>query len=1192
MSSGWKFWIDKGGTFTDIVYITPNNYLQSAKLLSSNDTSYEDSISHGIQEIIKNKKFKNLPSNILDLKVGTTIATNALLERTGSDVLLCITKGFKDSLVIGNQQRTDIFKRHYKRKKNLYTNIIEIEERMSSKGKEVIPINIRKTKQSLKYFFNKGHRVLAITLMHSYRYNKNEKIISEIARDIGFTSISCSHKSCPIMSFIDRGHTTLADAYLSPAITNYSKLLSQKINAKNIYFMQSSGNLIDSKLFHGKDAVLSGPAGGVAAGITIAKIEKINKVIGFDMGGTSTDVWQYSGVLERTNDNTIAGIKLNIPMLKIETVASGGGSLVKKYFGRFIVGPESAGSYPGPTCYRNDGPLTVTDCNIILGRILPNKFPKCFGRNKNLPLSKKLTNDKFKKFLNKNFKETGVQNKIEDMAYDFLRVAVSNMANAIKKITYQVGYNTIEYTLLSFGSAGGQHACLVADELKIKSILIHPLAGVFSALGMGIANNGLINQISIEKVLNTKNLQYSKNQLLLKSNEFSRLKNSSIIRLRLKYKGTNNTLTIVAKALDVVKKNFKATHKREYGFNYYKRAIIIESVEEELILKKNSFSQESILNNSKDYKTESSIIEKSRLYINGTWRVVEHFNLKDLKSKKSIIGPSLFFEKDFNIVIDEGWKMTLTKKNSFLLKRISSKKSIKIPLNKPDPAMLEIFNNLFMSIAEQMGVVLKKTAQSINIKERKDFSCAIFNNKGDLIANAPHIPIHLGSMGDTVKAIINNKSIAYNKSYLHNNPFEGGTHLPDLTLVTPVFDKAKNKILFFVASRAHHSDVGGITPGSMPAFSKNIHDEGIILKSFPISNNNSTLKKNIEEKMLSGKYPSRDVKQNLNDLRAQLEASKKGISEIRKLIESFGLKTVNAYVNHIQNNAKLSILEVIKNISSGHCSLKLDNKSKIEVDIKVNNNTLELDFTGTSDQLKDNFNAPLAVTKSVILYTLRTLIDKNIPLNQGCLIPVKIKIPKKSMLSPQYPAAVVAGNVETSQVLVDLINTTLGIQAASYGTMNNLTFGNKNFGYYETICGGEGASKNNHGSDAVQCHMTNTSITDPELLEWFYPVRLNRFEIRKNSGGEGKWNGGNGVIREIVFLKHLNVTILSNRRVTKPHGINGGLNGKKGINSLVNKIGIIKKLKPCDQVKVKPGDILTIYTPGGGGYGNKKNKKD
>ena len=1187
MKKSWNFMIDQGGTFTDIIALNPEKKLVSLKVLSHSHNKNEFPILRGIKKLIKTSRgFENFPIN--SIKIGTTIATNALLERKGEKVLLCVTKGFKDNLIIGDQKRHNLFERHFLRKPAIYKNVIEIDERISKDGDIIKKIDKKLNKKKLKKIFNEGIKSISIVFINSFKHCIHEKIVGKIAKDIGFKFVSCSYQVSPTINYTARGYTTLVDAYLKPLIQNYVKKILKTIKAKEISFMQSNGFLCEKDSFNGKNAILSGPAGGVNAGIKIAKDNKIKKIIGFDMGGTSSDIWHFNNGIEKNLETKISDILIKTPSLKIDSIASGGGSVIKYEHQRFVVGPESAGSFPGPSCYRNNGPLTLTDCNLVLGKISAKNFPKYFGKNKNSAILKSVSIKKFKSLLKYIRKDFPKYENLYEVADSFVKVAIENMANAIKKISLQKGYDIRNHTLLVFGSASGQYCCQVADKLNIKKILFHPLSSLFSAFGVGISHYGHIQQMTIEKKFSSSNLRYSMKLIKgeLNKNDYKEYR----FILRLKYQGSNTVIQsrISNVSIKHISNLFHIEHKRQFGFNFLDRTIMIDSIEIESIKKvRKNIDTKNIYYLQKKRK---KFIQNTLIFYQNKWVKVQNINLSSFKVNKKIKGPVLLNDFNTSIFIEDDWKIKLLKSGVLEIKRNKAKskynKKIKNQTSSSNPELLEIFNNLFFSTAEQMGEVLKNTAQSINIKERLDYSCALFDIQGNLIANAPHIPIHLGAMSETVKYCIRNyyNYFIEGKSLIHNDPYTGGTHLPDLTVLTPYLDKKNKKVLFYLANRAHHSDIGGISPGSMPAFSKNISEEGIVFKGFPIDPNGQIMEKQILKKLNETEYPSRDPHLNLSDIKAQIASTRKGIIEIERIINDYGIKTVFNYVHFIQNNCANIIKNVIKKIPHTKFKVSMDNGAFINLRMYFENKLI-IDFKGSSPQLLNNFNTPTAVTKSVIIYFLRTLIKENIPLNEGCLEEVEIKIPQNSMLNPKAPAPVVAGNVETSQTLIDLLNGAIRVQAACYGSMSNITFGDKNFGYYETICGGEGASLNSNGTDAVHCHMTNTSITDAEILEWNYPVILKSFSIRKNSGGKGKNKGGNGTIREICFLSSLDLTILSNRRKVKPFGIEGGKSGKVGKNTIIRKNGIAEELKPSCFIKVFKGDVLKIETPGGGGYG-------
>lgn len=1196
----WQFWIDRGGTFTDIVARNPHGQLIIHKLLSENAEHYADAPLQGIREILGIPAGENIPSEQIEVvKMGTTVATNALLERKGDRTVLVITKGFRDALRIGYQNRPNIFALHIILPQILNERIIEVEERYSANGEKLIPVNLDSTRSELQAAFNSGIRSCAIIFMHGYRYPQHEKQVAKLAQEIGFTQISVSHQVSPLMKLISRGDTTVVDAYLSPILRRYVDKVAAELGNTQLMFMQSNGGLADAQQFQGKDSILSGPAGGIVGAVKTSTNAGFHKIITFDMGGTSTDVAHYNGEYEREFETEIAGVRLRTPIMAIHTVAAGGGSIISFDSGRYRVGPESAGANPGPACYGKNGPLTVTDCNVMVGKIQPQFFPKVFGKNANLPLDGEIVKQKFRQLS----AEIADGRKPEEVAAGFLAIAVEKMANAIKKISLQRGYDVSEYTLCCFGGAGGQHACLIADSLGIKQIFIHPYAGVLSAFGIGLADVRVIREKAVEKILTDvllpeiqqilASLELEAKQEFANGNK-GKLKAIQVLqKIHLRYEGTDSALIITFGDMETMRQLFEAAHRQRYGFIVPEKSLIVEAVSLEII-GKNDILEEPIIKRRHDNKPVP--IARVQMYAANTWQETPVYNRNELQPGDCINSPAIIIEATGTNVIEPGWQAELNDRNHLILQRSTPKLSprqsennqLKLNTEKPDAVMLEIFNNLFRAIAEQMGITLQNTSSSVNIKERLDFSCAIFDKCGQLVANAPHIPVHLGSMSESVKSLIDacGNNIKPGDVYISNNPYNGGTHLPDITVINPVFQQTGIP-LFYVASRGHHADIGGITPGSMPPHSTNVNQEGILFDNFQLVNEGKFREKELIEMLTSGNYPARNITKNIADLQAQIAANEKGLQELLKMIEHYGLKTVEAYMGHVQDNAEESVRRAIEVLKDGEFTYPLDNGGEIKVKITINksNRSAKIDFTGTSSQLDNNFNAPLAVCKAAVLYVFRTLVNDDIPLNAGCLKPLEIIIPKGCMLNPQYPAAVVAGNVETSQNITDALYCALGVMAASQGTMNNFTFGNESYQYYETICGGAGAGAEFDGTDAVHTQMTNSRLTDPEVLEWRFPVLLESFSIRPNSGGKGYHNGGNGVIRRIRFLEKMTAAILSSRRVIPPYGLNGGDNGNVGKNWVQRYHGNIEELDSNAVVEMQPGDVFVIETPGGGGYG-------
>ncbi|HPZ09313.1 MAG TPA: hydantoinase B/oxoprolinase family protein [Candidatus Eremiobacteraeota bacterium] len=1199
----WQFWIDRGGTFTDVVARDPEGKIFTHKLLSHNPQSYSDAATEGIRSLLGLKSGEPVPHKIIEaVKMGTTVATNALLERKGERVLLIITKGFKDALRIGYQNRPDLFSQHIILPELLYKEILEIDERISAHGEILKKPDKDKIFMDLLKYYKEDFRSCAIILLHGYRYTDHEAKIAKIARNIGFTNVSVSHEVSPLIKLVSRGDTAVVDAYVSPLLQRYIKEVSKELHCANtdtcLMFMQSNGGLVESGLFQGKDSILSGPAGGIVGAVSTACMAGFNKIISFDMGGTSTDVALYNGEYERTFETLVAGVRMRAPMMKIHTVAAGGGSILNFDGARFRVGPKSAGALPGPACYRHGGPLCVTDANVITGKIKKELFPAVFGPDVNEPLDENIVIKKFKELSEEVEFSTGEKRTPHEIAEGFLKIAVENMANAIKEISIQRGYDVSEYVLCCFGGAGGQHACKVADALGMETIFIHPLAGVLSAYGMGLADIRVMREKSVELPLD-KEVIYKLSVEIdsLTSAVLVEMKKQGITSerislysgLHIKYEGTDSSLIVPYgnddEGLETVKIAFMEAHRKRYGFIMPEKRLIVDSVSVEAVGKTEKAEEPLLIRSSE----KPSPLLYTPVYTDGLKYNTPVYERNHLEPGMHLIGPAIIAENNSTTVIEPGWEGEITERNHMILRRSVPKPS-RISLDtKIDPVMLEVFNNLFMSIAEQMGLVLANTAYSVNIKERLDFSCAIFDREGQLVANAPHIPVHLGSMGESVKSVIKKrgKTIRAGDVYVLNDPYNGGTHLPDVTVITPVFDDRGETLQFFVASRGHHADIGGITPGSMPPYSKTIEEEGVLIDNFLLVRDGEFREKEFINLLLSGIYPVRNSLQNIADLKAQIAACKKGVEELKKMVNHYSIEVVQAYMGHVQDNAEKQVRHVLGVLKEGSFSYEMDDGSLIKVKISIDKRSLTavLDFTGTSTERPNNFNAPTAVCMAAILYVFRTLIDDEIPMNCGVLKPLKIIIPEGSMLNPRYPAAVVAGNVETSQCITDALYGALGVMAASQGTMNNFTFGNDRYQYYETICGGAGGGPNFHGTSAVHTHMTNTRLTDPEVLEWRFPVIVEDFSIRIGSGGNGKYRGGDGVIRRIMFREDMTAAILSNRRRIPPFGLSGGKAGQRGRNYVKRNDGTVIELNSTASIDMRAGDIFVIETPGGGGFG-------
>lgn len=1187
---GWRFWIDRGGTFTDVVARAPDGTLAARKLLSEDPGRYADAALEGIRRALGLAPDEPVPPGaVAEVRMGTTVATNALLERAGEPAVLCVTRGFADALRIGTQARPDIFARRIERPSMLYAKVIEIDERVGADGTVLEPLDEAAARAALGEAAGEGFRAAAVVLLHGYRHPAHEEALTRIAREAGFAQVSVSHRTSPLVKLVSRGDTTVADAYLSPVLDRYLAGLVPGLGGAPLHLMQSNGGLAGAERFRGCDAVLSGPAGGVVGAARTAAMEGFGRIVGFDMGGTSTDVSYCEGELERVGESEVAGVRLATPMLRIHTVAAGGGSVLHFDGRRFTVGPDSAGADPGPRCYRRGGPLTVTDANLLLGRIRAEHFPHVFGPAADLPLDVDAARDAFRD-LARETARTGGPATPEEAAEGFLEVAVANMAAAIKRISVERGHDVTACALAGFGAAAGQLACRVADVLGMRTVLLHPLAGVLSAYGMGLADHAAIRQRPVGRPLDPADPAPARAPLEAAGAEArAELGGDPAAevrhRLRVRYEGSDTTVTVDAGTGKDVQARFEKAHRRLFGFLHEGRGLVVEAAEAEAVLP-GAAPEEPALAPAEGPPAPLAAVP---LHAEGVLREVPLFRREDLRAGHRVPGPALVVEETATTVVEAGWNAEASPRGHLVLVRDRPPARRTAPGTDADPVRLEIFHGLFMSAAEQMGAVLRNTAHSVNIKERLDFSCAVFDPEGALVANAPHIPIHLGSMGEAVRAVREVRGGAFRpgEGFLHNAPYRGGTHLPDVTVVTPVFGEEEGDPLFFVASRAHHADIGGITPGSMPADSKSVDEEGILFDARPLLMEGRLLEDEVRRVLADGPWPARDPDQNLADLAAQLAAGERGAAEIRRMIGEFGLPVVHAYMGHVQRNAEEEVRRLLARLGSGAAATELDNGAVIRVRVEVDRDRREaaFDFVGTSGQLDDNFNAPSSVVRSAVLYVLRLLLERPIPLNEGCLAPVDIRIPEGSMLAPRPPAAVVAGNVETSQAIVDVLLAALGVQANSYGTMSNLTFGTDRFGYYETICGGGGAGPDHDGADAVHCHMTNTRLTDPEILEDRFPVRLESFAVRRGSGGRGRRRGGDGTVRRIRFLEPMTAVILSNRRRVPPAGLAGGGDGAPGRNLLERGDGTAEELPGAAAREVGAGDVLVIESPGGGGYG-------
>ena len=1239
----WDFWIDRGGTFTDIVARRPDGTLQAHKLLSENPEAYADAAVQGIRDLLGLRAGEPIPpGKVGAVKMGTTVATNALLERKGDRTLLLITKGFRDALKIGYQARPKIFAKQIVKPDMLYERVAEVDERVRADGTVERALDLDAARRELEAAKADGIDAVAIVFMHAYRYPEHEKQVAATARDMGFGQVSVSHEVSPLIKLVGRGDTTVVDAYLSPILRRYVARVANEMatdrgsslssplwggsaraarrgggignsistpipnpspqgggesrrargNAADIrlMFMMSSGGLTAAELFQGKDAILSGPAGGVVGMAETGREAGFDRLIGFDMGGTSTDVSHFDGEYERAFETEVAGVRMRAPMMLIHTVAAGGGSILHYDGARFRVGPDSAGANPGPKCYRRGGPLAVTDANVMLGKLLPDFFPRIFGPSQDQPLDADAVKDAFAEMAG----DVGGKSP-EEIADGFVKIAVENMANAIKKISVQRGYDVTRYALNCFGGAGGQHACLVADALGMTRVLIHPFSSLLSAYGMGLADIRATREQAIEQTFGDKALKalertggkLGKDAIAEVAGQgVARAKIKLIVRAHIRYAGTDTALVVEAGSLKAMQSAFEKAHKGRFGFIDRAKQMVVEAVSVEAIGGGARFAEKKTR---KSAAKLPSPARKTKFFSQGEWHKANVYTRDQLKPGSKVKGAAIIIEPHQTIVVEPGWQAELTAKNHLVLTRARKlKRSFAIGTHA-DPVMLEVFNNLFMSIAEQMGVSLQNTAYSVNIKERLDFSCAVFASDGTLVANAPHMPVHLGSMDRAVETIIreNKGRIAPGDVYAINAPYNGGTHLPDITVCTPVFDDKKKSILFWVASRGHHADVGGISPGSMSPNATDIEQEGVLFDNFKLVDRGKFREPALMEALLGAKYPARNPTQNVNDIKAQIAANEKGVAELRKMVAQFTLPVVKAYMQHVQDNAAESVRRVIDRLHEAQYSYEMDQGTVINVKITVDKRKREatVDFTGTSAQQPTNFNAPEPVTRAAVLYVFRVMVDDDIPMNAGCLRPINIVIPKRTMLTPEYPSAVVAGNVETSQAVTNTLFLALKALSAAQGTMNNLNFGNKTYQYYETICSGSPAGPGFDGTDAVHTHMTNTRLTDPEVLEFRYPVVLEDFHIRAGSGGKGQWHAGDGIRRTIRFLEEMECTILSGHRRIRPPGLEGGEDGQIGENWVRRKDGRMERLKGADATVIGAGEAVIIQTPTAGGYG-------
>ena len=1226
----WHFWIDRGGTFTDVVARSPQGLITARKLLSQNPGAYDDAALEGIRLSLGLPFGAPIPAErIAAVKMGTTVATNALLERNGEPTLLVITKGLKDQLEIGYQARPDIFARRIVKPEMLYARVIEANERVRADGVVEHPLDTEALERDLEAAVADGMTSVAIVLMHSYVHPQHERQAAGLARAAGFAQISVSHEVSPLIKIVGRGDTTVADAYLSPILRRYVEKVAGALGsdpagltpfsnaggakgsdpqgltpvAPHILFMASSGGLKSADLFQGRDAILSGPAGGVVGMAETARLAGFDKVIGFDMGGTSTDVAHFAGEYERSFETEVAGVRLRVPMLRVHTVAAGGGSILFYDGTRFRVGPQSAGADPGPKCYRRGGPLTVTDANVMVGKLRAATFPRIFGPGRDQPLDDDAVRDAFAALA----AEIGDGRTPEDVADGFIRIGVENMANAVKKISVQRGYDVTEYALNCFGSAGGQHACQIADTLGMETVLIHPLSGLLSAYGMGLAPIRASREQSVEAPLNPDALaEVEALRARLADTTRAEVAAQGVgpddtavsAWAHLRYDGTDTALPVALGEAGTMRDTFEALHLQRFGFVSPEKGVTIAALEVE------AAGGEGVRPGGSDPTAQPTSepgvrpagpdpdAERAQFYSGRAWHEASVVLRENLRPGHRLAGPALVIEPHQTVVVEPGWTLDVSSRDDLILRRTTPRQR-EVLGKTADPVLLEVFNNLYMSIAEQMGEALRNTAQSVNIKERLDFSCAVFDAQGRLVANAPHMPVHLGSMDRSVETVIhaNAGKMRPGDVYMLNAPYNGGTHLPDITVITPVFSGVRpggsDTILFYVASRGHHEDIGGLTPGSMTPRATTIEEEGVYIDNFKLVEQGRFLEAETHALLTGARYPARSPAKNIADLKAHVAANAKGVAELKKMVAHFGLDVVRAYMAHVQDNAEESVRRLLSRLEDGHFRVEMDQGTWVDVRISVDraNRSARVDFSGTSPEQANNFNAPEPVTRAATLYVFRVMVNEPIPMNAGCLKPIDIVIPERSMLKPAYPAAVVAGNVETSQIVTNCLFAAMKAMGPSQGTMNNLTFGNARYQYYETICSGSPAGPGFNGTAGVHVHMTNTRLTDPEILELRYPVLLEEFSVRRGSGGKGRWTAGDGTLRRIRFLERMDCAILSSFRKIRPYGLEGGERGECGENWVRRNNGSMQRLHGCDQTVLDLGEAVIIKTPTGGGFG-------
>lgn len=1191
--SGWQFWIDRGGTFTDIVARTPDGRYELLKLLSENPGAYEDAAIEGIRRSLNAPEGQLLPFHEIDqVRMGTTVATNALLERKGAPTLFVVNEGFGDLLIIGRQSRPRLFDLDIQRPAPLNDDVLEVSARIDLNGNFLQPLDEKSVANALSEARQRGLETCAISLLHAWKHPELEKQVGALARQAGFETVTLSHEADPLAGYVARSATAVADAYLTPVLQRYVDQVASRLGDTSLHFMQSNGGLMEATRFRGRDAVLSGPAGGVVGAAKTAALLGHDRIIGFDMGGTSTDISVYDGQFERVTETEVAGAPLRVPMMDIHTVAAGGGSVLRFDQGQLQAGPQSAGANPGPAAYRRGGPLTVTDANILLGRIQPSAFPPVFGPDQDQPLDLDAVHTGFDRMGREVEAETGLARSPEELAAGFLQIAVANMARAIRKVTLEKGRDPADFALQAFGGAGGQHACLVADELDIQTVIIHPLAGVLSALGIGLSDEIDIARASVEETLNDESLERAHERIEgLKGQQRERLGAGGLswtVSAAIRYAGTDTSLPVESGELGAMRETFERLHEARFGFRTTGRKMVLESLTCEARRRAHAFESAP-----PEATREPSQQNTVKLWSRGEEVDAPMIARAALSPGQHIEGPALITEETGTTIIDAGWSASVARGGEIIMKRSgAARRELVEATDTPDPVLLSLFNNMFMAIAERMGAVLRDTATSVNIKERLDFSCAVFDGQGRLLANAPHMPVHLGAMGESVRTVLKSRgaSLKPGDMICLNNPFNGGTHLPDITVIAPVFDQDGKNIRFFVANRGHHADIGGLTPGSTPARATKLDEEGVVIDDFLLLSEGEFREDALRQMLADAPWPARKPDQNVADLRAQMAANIAGAQDLLAMIERYGWEGVASYAGHVLDNAEESVRGVIDRLNDGEMQITMDDGLPLCVSIKVDRQArlATIDFTGTGPQRPGNFNAPPVVCRSAVLYAFRCLVADELPLNEGCMRPLELVIPEGSFLSPSHGAAVVAGNTEVSQAVCNVLFGAMGVSAAAQGTMNNLLFGNDDYQYYETICGGSGAGPGFNGTSGVHTHMTNTRITDPEIMEMTYPLRLERFSLRRGSGGDGEHTGGDGVVRTIRALSNTVCTLVSSSRQTAPFGLEGGGDALCGRQWIVRADGRCEAIEGIVTDDMGAGDTITIETPGGGGFGRFK----